>query len=151
MCWVTYAWSNYILVESWAVSPFKFQWQKVRDEYLGPGFSSMSPQHDSKFWMKNNKNTVISAIFYYLHGLNQWSFQKETSQLICKTMAHFPPLIKPLSYVLIIQDKFICAKSRRTAWFEILLELFSNKWNVMFRTIRYHLHNLKTWKATMEE
>ena len=60
---VIYAWSNDILVESWAVSPFKFQLQKVRDEYLGPGFSSMSPPHqDSKFWMKNNKNILVSAI-----------------------------------------------------------------------------------------
>ena len=52
-------WSNDISVESWAVSLFKFQWQKVRDEYLGPGFSSMSPQQDSKFWMKNKKNCNI--------------------------------------------------------------------------------------------
>ena len=34
---------------------FKFQWQEVRDEYLGLGFSSMSPQRDSKFWMKNGR------------------------------------------------------------------------------------------------
>ena len=39
-----------------------FQWQKVRHEYFGPGFSSMSPQQDSRFWMKNNKHTVISTI-----------------------------------------------------------------------------------------
>ena len=49
-------------MELWAVSPYKFQWQKVRDKYLGPGFCSMSPQQDSKFWMESNKNTVISAI-----------------------------------------------------------------------------------------
>ena len=48
-------------MESWAVRLFKFQWQKVRDKYLGPGFSSMSPQEDSKFWMKNKKNTAIFA------------------------------------------------------------------------------------------
>ena len=33
-----------------------------RGEYLGPGFYSISPQQNSTFWMKNNKNTVISAI-----------------------------------------------------------------------------------------
>ena len=49
-------------MESWAVRLFKFQWQKVRGKYLGPGFSLMSPQEDSKFWMKNNKNTAIFAI-----------------------------------------------------------------------------------------
>ena len=32
----------------------------VRGEYLGPGFYSISPQQNSTFWLKNNKN--ISAI-----------------------------------------------------------------------------------------
>ena len=32
----------------------------VRGEYLGPGCYSISPQQNSTFWLKNNKN--ISAI-----------------------------------------------------------------------------------------
>ena len=68
-------------MESWAVSLFKFQWQKVR-EYLGPGFSSVSPQQDSKFWIKNSKNTIISAILRK-HSrkdagmLNDWKLDKD--------------------------------------------------------------------------
>ena len=48
-------------MELWAVNPFKFQWQKVRDESVGPGLPLMSPQRDSKLWIKNNINTVRSS------------------------------------------------------------------------------------------
>ena len=41
--------------------PFKFQWQKVKDEYLGPGFFSISPQRKSRLGMKRPKNKVIFA------------------------------------------------------------------------------------------
>ena len=49
-------------MESWAVRPFKFQWQNVKDEYLGPGFASVSPQQKSKFGRQGNKNIAIFVI-----------------------------------------------------------------------------------------
>ena len=91
MCWVIYVWNNNILVESWEMSPFKFQWQKVRDEYLRPRFSSMSPQQDSKFWMKNNRNTVIYAISrkrrkknLECFWLNDWKLDKDFQLALLK-------------------------------------------------------------------
>ena len=59
---VTYAWSNEILMESWSVRPFKFQWQKVKDKYLEPGFFSISPQRKSRLGMQRTKNIAIFAI-----------------------------------------------------------------------------------------
>ena len=34
----------------------------VKDEYLGPGFASRSPQQKIKFRRQNNKNIAIFAI-----------------------------------------------------------------------------------------
>ena len=36
------------IFESWAVSTFKFQWQKL-DEYLAPGFPSILPQQNCEW------------------------------------------------------------------------------------------------------
>ena len=42
--------------------PFKFQLQNVKDEYLGPGFASISLQRKSKFQRQNNRNIAIFVI-----------------------------------------------------------------------------------------
>ena len=42
--------------------PFKFQWQKVEDEYVGPGIVSISPQRLNKFSMQINKNVLGSLV-----------------------------------------------------------------------------------------
>ena len=50
------------MIESWAVRPFKFQCQKVRDEYVGPDFVLISPQRQSKFTMQKNKHVLGSLV-----------------------------------------------------------------------------------------
>ena len=42
--------------------PFKFQWQKVKDEYFRPGFVSLSPQQQNKFIIQMNKNILGSLV-----------------------------------------------------------------------------------------
>ena len=58
-----------------------FQWQEVRDEYLGPKFCSILLQCDSKFWIKNNKSTVRSASLRKRSandaGLYDWNHDKD--------------------------------------------------------------------------
>ena len=49
-------------MKSWAVMPFKFWWQNVKDEYFGQGFASMLSQRKSKFGRQRNKNIAIFAI-----------------------------------------------------------------------------------------
>ena len=42
-----------------AVTPIKFEWQKLRHEYLGPGFSSIYPHWENKFKKKQNTENKI--------------------------------------------------------------------------------------------
>ena len=42
--------------------PFKFQWQKVKDEYFRSGFVSLSPQQQNKFIIQMNKNILGSLV-----------------------------------------------------------------------------------------
>ena len=42
--------------------PFKFQWQKVKGEYLGPEIFSISPQQQSGIGTQRPNNKVIFAI-----------------------------------------------------------------------------------------
>ena len=49
-------------MRSWAVKPFKFQWQNVKDEFLGPGFAFVSLQRKSEFERQRNKDITIFAI-----------------------------------------------------------------------------------------
>ena len=43
------------LTNSWAATPFKFQWQKVKDDRLKPGLISMSPQKYNKILIYSKK------------------------------------------------------------------------------------------------
>ena len=56
------------MIESWAVRPFTFQWQKVRGEYVGPDLVLIPPQRQSKFTMQINKyilgSLVIKLMFF---------------------------------------------------------------------------------------
>ena len=57
-----YAWSNEIIIESWAVRSFKFQWQYFYDEYFGPGFFPISLQLRSKFGRQIDSNMITFTI-----------------------------------------------------------------------------------------
>ena len=48
--------------------PFKFQWQKVKDEYFRPGFVSLSPQQQNKFIIQMNKNILGSLVINQTHA-----------------------------------------------------------------------------------
>ena len=55
--------------------PLKVQWQKVKDEYFGPEFVSISQQQLSKFTMQINKNILVSLaiklMFFCNHATEQ--------------------------------------------------------------------------------
>ena len=46
--------------KSCAASPFRFQWQNLMaDDFLGPGFISMSPDFRSTWVFKNDKGVSV--------------------------------------------------------------------------------------------
>ena len=47
--------NNETLINSWAAKSFKFQSQKVKDDRLGPGLISMSPQKYNKILIYSKK------------------------------------------------------------------------------------------------
>ena len=51
---------------------FKFQWQNVKEDYLGPGFAATSPQWKSKFGMQRNKNVAIFVVLGSLVNNRRW-------------------------------------------------------------------------------
>ena len=51
---------------------FKFQWQNVKEDYLGPGFAATSPQWKSKFGMQRNKNVAIFVVLGSLGNNRRW-------------------------------------------------------------------------------
>ena len=71
---------------SWAVRPFKSQWQKVEDEYLGSGFTSISPHSISKFEMQRDRNIMVFTIFRSLvikHRQDFGDFSVKTQSKTC--------------------------------------------------------------------
>ena len=50
--------------------PFKFQWQNFNNEYLGPGFVSISPHGMSIFKVQRNKKVVV-FIFFEILAMNE--------------------------------------------------------------------------------
>ena len=52
---VIYPCNNETLINSWAATPFKFQWQKVKDDCLRPWLISMSPQKYNKILIYSKK------------------------------------------------------------------------------------------------
>ena len=55
----------YIYAEAmrWTVRLFKFKWQKVKGEFLEPGFTSISPDCISKFEAQRDRNVMVFTIF----------------------------------------------------------------------------------------
>ena len=45
-------------MKSWVGRSFKFQWQKIKNEYLGPGLVLTSPHWESKFVIQRNKKII---------------------------------------------------------------------------------------------
>lgn len=45
---VIYPCNNEILMNSWAAVPFKFQWQKIKDDCMEPGLIFISPKQYNK-------------------------------------------------------------------------------------------------------
>ena len=41
------------LMKSWAAMPFEFQWQNGKDDCLGPGLISISPQQFNKAFINS--------------------------------------------------------------------------------------------------
>ena len=58
---VVYPCNNETLINLWAAIPFKFQWKKVKDGYLGPGLNSMSPQKYRKVLIYSKKSISTST------------------------------------------------------------------------------------------
>ena len=52
---VIYPCNNETLINSWAATPFTFQWQRVKDHRLGPGLISMSPKKYNKILIYSKK------------------------------------------------------------------------------------------------
>ena len=68
-----------VKMESWGVRSFKFYWQNVEDQYLGPGFVLISQQKISKFGKQ--KKQKYSDICYFE------KFNYQTQVGCCKVFA----------------------------------------------------------------
>ena len=67
LCSVVYPCNNKTLRNSWAATSFKYQWQKFKDDHLGPGLISMSLQKYNK-----NSNGFFIFDFSCVWNLNAW-------------------------------------------------------------------------------
>ena len=72
---VIYPCNNETLINSWAATPFKFQWQKVKDYRLGPGLIPMSPQQYNKILICNKK--CISTFTSWRMFVKKQNVEKE--------------------------------------------------------------------------
>ena len=61
LCCVIHPCNKETLINSWAATQFKFQRQKVKDDRLGPGLISMSPQKYNKILIYNKKSISTST------------------------------------------------------------------------------------------
>ena len=82
---VTYAWRNKVWSLLLAVRPFKFQWKKVKNQYLGPRFTSISPHCMSKFEIQRERNIMVFTIFgsLVIKQIRFWRFLVNTRSKTC--------------------------------------------------------------------
>ena len=66
---------NKVSTNSWAAMQFKFQWQKVKDDCLGPGLISMLPRHYKKILIFSEKS--ISASTIWKTFVKKWNVEKK--------------------------------------------------------------------------
>ena len=58
-------------MKSWAAMPFEFQWQNGKDDCLGPGLISISPQQFNKAFINSRQSiSTFPAWRWYVTDQN---------------------------------------------------------------------------------